>query len=1078
MKNLFNHIAVLFLLSGCSLSLPNEVAVEFNKIEKQVDFNFDVQPILSDRCYSCHGPDPKTRKAGLRLDDEKIAFSKLSSGSKAFVSGSLYRSEAAHRILSNDPEKIMPTPDSKLSLSAKEKAIILKWIEQGAEWKSHWAFTAPEKKKTSAEAKERFSNEIDQFIYDKFQALGLYFEPEADKATLIRRLSFDLTGLPPTLDQINQYIRDTLPGNYERLVDRLMHTTAFAERLTLDWLDLARYADSHGLHADGLRTMWPWRDWVIKAFEKNMPYDQFVTWQLAGDLLPNATTDQKLATAFNRNSPMTAEGGVIDEEWRLHYVFDRTETFSTAFLGLTVACAKCHDHKFDPISQKDYYQLSGFFNNIRELGMTGDDGDYGPLLYLPTNNQKAQLNKLNTVVEQTKKQLLLTERELAEIHNYIEELPSNKSIDKDLLGYYPFDKIKPIISAHKSTYKPKYYIADDNKNIKSSHPPKLVEGIKGNAFEFQSDFDRLSIAEEIPNFEWTDPFSISLWAQTKQKKKNARQFFLGTTGGKNNWWRGWDFYLDGENRINLRLINMAPGNMIHIRTKKQFSVNQWKHLVFTYNGTGKAAGVKLFLNGTSLTFETLIDKLSKSIKPVSTSGLRIEKRPILVGKTYEGSTGDNGLFMGQMDEIKIYGKPLTELEVKLLFDPNFDRNDKVDHSLIQDYWIKNHPKYIAATKDLRQKLNQWRKEIEPVLEVMVMEEMSHARTTYLYNRGNYNEPTEVVETLTPEVLPQMDESLPKNRLGLAQWLFQKDHPLTARVAANRYWQLLMGNGLVTTPTDFGVQGALPSHPELLDWIAIYLQENNWNIRTLLKKIVTSRTYKQQSLFSHEKNKIDPNNRYLARGSSYRLPAEMIRNNALAVSGLLSKKVGGPSVKPYQPEGLWKEKNTFSLRLLEYKESEGEDLYRRGMYTFIKRGSPPPSLITFDATSREICTIKRENTSSPLQSLILLNDKQFVEASRIFAQRMISAKKESVQEQIKFGFRLATSRRPKESELTTLTELYHRQFDFYSKNKTAAKKLIQVGASETKPPLALAEQVAAMTMVANTLLNLNESYFKY
>lgn len=1077
MKYLLHFLGILLFLSSCSISLPEEVAVEFNKINREVDFNFDVQPILSDRCYACHGPDAKTRKAGLRLDDEKIAFSKLSSGSKAFVSGSLYRSEAAHRILSDDPEKIMPTPDSKLSLSPREKAIILKWIEQGAEWKSHWAFLAPEKTAPSRTAQAQYPNEVDQFVYDKFQNLGLYFEPEADKEALIRRLTFDLTGLPPSLDQINQFLNDSLPGNYERLVDQLMGTTAFAERLTLDWLDLARYADSHGLHADGLRTMWPWRDWVIKAFEKNMPYDQFVTWQLAGDLLPNASTDQKLATAFNRNSPMTAEGGVIDEEWRLHYVFDRTETFSTAFLGLTVACAKCHDHKFDPISQKDYYQLSGFFNNIRELGMTGDDGDYGPLLYLPTKNQQAQLKKLDAIVEKTKVQLSLTEKELTEMYDYIEQLPTAKKIDKGLIGYYPFDKIKPVRTAYSKSGKPEYFIADNNTNTKSSQSPKLVEGIRGKAFEFQSDFDRISITKEIPDFEWTDPFSISLWAQTKQKKKNARQFFLGTTGGKNNWWRGWDFYLDDENHINLRLINMAPGNMIHIRSKDSISVNQWTHLAFTYDGTGASEGIELYQNGAPLLFETLINKLSKSIKPVSASGLKLEKRPVLIGKTYEGSTGDNGLFMGKMDEIKIYGKQLTGFEVNLLFSQYSDRENEVDQSLIQKHWIKSHPKYTAIKKDLRQQLNQWREVMEPVLEVMVMEEMSQARTTYLYNRGNYNEPTETVEPKAPEVLPQMSADIPKNRLGLAQWLFQKDHPLTARVAVNRYWQLLMGNGLVTTPTDFGVQGALPSHPELLDWLALYFSENDWNIRSLIKKIVTSHTYKQKSLFGDEKNKIDPNNTFLARGSSYRLPAEMIRNNALAVSGLLSEKVGGPSVKPYQPEGLWKEKNTFSLRLLEYKESEGEDLYRRGMYTFIKRGSPPPTLITFDATSREICTIKRENTSSPLQSLILLNDKQFVEASRVFAQRILSNQSQNLQEQIKFGFRLATSRWPKESELMTLIDLYDRQLNFYATHKSSAAQIVQVGASQTKSTSEI-PKIAAMTLVANTLLNLNESYFKY
>ena len=518
--------------------------------------------------------------------------------------------------------------------------------------------------------------------------------------------------------------------------------------------------------------------------------------------------------------------------------------------------------------------------------------------------------------------------------------------------------------------------------------------------------------------------------------------------------------------------------MIHIRSKKPIKINEWTHLAFTYNGKGKAEGIKLYSNGTPFGFEIILNNLSKSIKPVSASGLKLEERPILVGKTYEGSTGDNGLFMGKMDDIKIYNKPLSSLEMKIIYDKYFDDKTKYEKELIKDHWIKNHPRYISINKELEKNLISWRKEIEPVIEIMVMEEMREPRNTYLYNRGNYNEPTQSVSTNTPDVLPKMSEDYPKNRLGLAQWLFQKNHPLTARVAVNRYWQLLFGNGLVNTPTDFGVQGSLPSHPELLDWLAIYFEENEWNVRALIKKIVSSRAYKQKSIFGHKKNTIDPNNTYLARGSSYRLPAEMIRNNALAVSGLLSNKLGGPSVKPYQPEGLWKEKNTFSLRLLKYQESEGEDLYRRGMYTFIKRGSPPPSLITFDATSREICTIKREKTSSPLQSLILLNDTQFFEASRVFAQRIFSESQNDLDQQIKYGFRLATSRFPKKSEISLIKELYQNQLDYYRKNKSEAYKILNIGNSKKIKTRKSVDKIAAMTMVANTLLNLNESYYKY
>ena len=1078
-------LGLIFLFCSCSLEIPETINQEMAGLPEEVDFNYHIKPILSDRCFKCHGPDEKTRKAGLRLDVETLAFAKLASGNSAFSKGSVYRSQAAHRIVSKDIDIQMPPPDSNLQLSDREKAMFLKWIEQGAKWKEHWSFTPAKKTKASPLSVKNNKQVIDQFISDKLFENDLSFEEEATKETLIRRLRFDLTGIPPSISEIDAFLKDTIPGNYERLVERLMDSESFAERLSLDWLDLSRYADSHGLHADGLRTMWPWRDWVIDAFKKNMPYDQFVTWQLAGDLLPNATKEQKLATAFNRNSPMTAEGGIIDEEWRLNYVFDRTETFSTAFLGLTVACAKCHDHKFDPISQKDYYQLSAFFNNVRELGMTGDDGDFGPLLYLPTENQEVQLEKLKTLISQTQTKLDLSKKELAEVYQYIEKLPLEKELEKNLIGVYPFDNITPIRSRKNSTFvisnntvvTPEYFITDNNKNVKSNQAPLQVKGVKGKAIRFKSDYDKISIDKEIPSFEWTDQFSAAIWINTEQQKENARQYILGTTGGKNNWWRGWDFYLDDQNHLNLRLVNMSPGNMVHVRSKDSIKVNEWTHLSFSYNGNGKANGVHLFKNGTPFLVETKINNLSKSIKPVSASGINLEERAVLIGKTYEGSTGDNGLFIGTMDDLKIYDKALSALEALFIFNQYKKENSLPNESLLKEHWIQNHPKYTAVDKELRKNLSSWRKAIDPVIEVMVMEELEEGRTTYLYNRGNYSEPSLKVETITPSALPAMDKKLPKNRLGLARWLFNDENPLTARVAVNRYWQMIFGNGLVDTPTDFGVQGSLPSHPELLDWLAVDFKENNWNVKDLIKKMVLSKTYKQRAQFSQEKNTFDPSNLLLARGNSRRLSAEMIRNNALSVSGLLSEKVGGPSVKPYQPKGLWKEKNTFSLRLLEYKESEGEDLYRRGIYTFIKRGSPPPSLITFDATSREICTVKRENTSSPLQSLVLLNDVQFFEASRVFAERIFSESKDTLEAQITYGFRLATSRFPEPQEIQLMKELYENQRAYYKKNKRQAYKVVNVGNTKYKQQSKV-DKVAAMTIVANTLLNMNESYYKY
>jgi len=1058
----------LWFLGACSVSLPETVEEALTNLPEEVDFNYHIKPILSDRCYQCHGPDENTRKANLRLDIEEEAFKKLKSGHRAFVSGNVRKSESIHRILSEDAEIVMPPPESKLTLTDREKALLIKWIEKGAEWKPHWAFIAPQKKEMPQKGVADQENPIDFFIAQTLNQQKLTFSEPADKATLLRRVSFDLTGLPPTLQALDRFLADTTATAFEKEVDHLMQSDAFAERLALDWLDLARYADSHGLHADGERTMWPWRDWVIKAFKQNMPYDQFVTWQLAGDLLPNATREQKLATAFNRNSPMTAEGGVIDEEWRLHYVFDRTETLSTAFMGLTLACAKCHDHKFDPISQKEYYQLSAFFNNIRELGMTGDDGNFGPLLLLPEVQQEKELAQLEARIKEAEAQQQLTQKELETFYAYTKKLPGKNVLKEGLLAHYALEELKP------QKDKNGFWV-DGNKNVTTRIAPKLVEGVSGQAFEFHDDYDKIYVKNEIPQFEWTDPFSAMAWINTDQQDPKFRQFIAGTTGGKNNWWRGWDFYLDGQNRLNLRLINMAPGNMIHIQSDVAIPKQQWKHVAFRYDGSGKANGASIFVDGQAVATTTLIDQLYKSILPVSTSGVKVEVRPILIGKSYSSFVGDNGTFSGRMDEIKFFNKALSSLAMQWHYEEFSSIQVPVPSTSIQEHWVAQDKKLIKQQEELHDLRTSWLKTIDPVMEIMVMEEMKHNRPMYVYQRGDYNAPADQVHAETPAVLPPMDD-YPKNRLGLAQWLFSDKHPLTARVGVNHYWQLIFGTGLVRTPTDFGVQGSLSSHPDLLDWLAVDFRTQGWDIKRLLKMMVLSKTYQQSSKPNPVLDEKDPTNQYLARAHSYRLPAEMIRDNALAVSGLLVETLGGPSVKPYQPPGLWKEKNTFSLALLEYKETGGDSLYRRGMYTFIKRGSPPPSMITFDATSREVCTVKRENTSTPLQALVLLNDTQYVEAARFLAQRLKEEAPSNVDEQINKGFRLVTSRFPKPSELAVLKSQYNRQLDYYKKHPKEVQNLIQVGDKVANAKLNSTE-LSALTMVANTLLNHTESYYK-
>lgn len=1068
-RKIYGLIVIIGILSSCSLEVPKEISDQYSSLPEVVDFNYHVKPILSDRCYQCHGPDEKTRKAGLRLDIESLAFSKLESGKRAFSAGNLYKSESARRILHQDPDIVMPPPEANLQLTQREKAMILKWIEQGAEWKEHWSFLPPQNKIPKSKD-NTLSHPIDMFVKNKLDQEGLDFSPKASKAILVRRLYFDLTGLPPSIEAVDEFINDNSEKAYENLVDRLLITPAHAERMALDWMDLSRYADSHGLHADGIRTMWPWRDWVLKAFQENMPYDQFVTWQLAGDLIPEATQEQKLATAFNRNSPMTAEGGVIDEEWRLHYVFDRTETLSTAFMGLTVACAKCHDHKFDPISQKDYYQLTAFFNNIRELGMTGDDGEFGPLLPLTDEQTQSKLDQLNQSMSAIKKELAITSEELKQVYEYSDELVKKTKSQPNLLFHGKFEKISQISKRRHSV--------DGKKDFygRSDQTPEVVEGIKGNAFKFSKDHDQLYITNKlIPKMEWTEPFSLSLWLNTSKRKQESTQTLVANSGGKNDLWRGWEYYLDDQNRVNIRLINVTPSNLIHVRTVDSIKTNQWHHLAVTLDGTGKTEGVQLFLNGEKIAQQGIINNLYKTMIPTKRDrkkGFVETDRSLIVGKSYEGSTGDYGLFMGKLDEFKFFKGVLTPFEVRSIHAENTNQKTETPWEEVQQHLIEKNSEIVKIKKKLKNNREEYLKTYTPIEEIMVMREMDQARPTYLYNRGVYSEPLYTVEAKVPAALPAMDESLPKNRLGLSQWLFDPKNPLTARVAVNRYWQMIFGQGLVGTPNDFGVQGQLPSHPELLDWLAIRFRQN-WDIRALIKEMVLSKTYQQQSVSNELLDQKDPNNILLARANISRLPAEIIRDNALKVSGLLNPKFGGESVMPYQPDGLWKEKNNFSTFLYEYEQSAGDDLYRRGLYTFIRRTSPPPNMMTFDATSREVCTVKRDVTSTPLQALVLLNDPQFFEASRVFAERMIK-NKDQLEDQIRFGFRLATSRYPKQEELEILVDLYNNQYDFFRKNRDKAYQIISVG-EKPRDKNIYSVKTAAMTMVANTLLNHNETY---
>ena len=1079
----FLTFIMLFLLYGCSLTVPKEIEVKYDEIPEKVDFNYHVKPILSDRCYSCHGPDEKSRRAGLRLDQEKTAFMKLLSGKTAIDPGSISGSEMAHRILSNDPDELMPTPESNLSLTNTEKAILLRWIEQGAEWKEHWSFLPVQD--ISNPLSNNFKNPIDYFVSKKLQTQGLDFSAISSKEKLIRRLYFDLTGLPPSIDEVESFVNSNDKNTYLNVVNKLLDSDEHAERLTMDWLDVSRYADSHGLHADGIRTMWPWRDWVINAFKNNTPYDEFVSVQLSGDMRENPSKGEILATAFNRNNPMTAEGGVIDEEWRLNYVFDRTETLGTAVMGLTLMCAKCHDHKFDPISQKDYYQLSAFFNQTREIGMTGDDGDFGPLLFLPDEETELKLNKIKSAIHLKEKELNTKISELSSFYSYVDNLSKYKSRSiprKNIIEKVSFDKIRKqkVISDDKklivqgSFGRETDFIIDNSRDITSYNNQKLKQGIVGSALEF--DGSNQVYLEKVPNFEWTEPFSAAFWFKTPKRKKGFTQSLLTTTGGKNSWWRGWDLTLDDKNHLNLRLISSLPGDAIHVKSIDSLTVNNWHHIAFSYDGSGNSAGINLFLNGEKIKEKLIFNNLKKSILPVSSSGIYLQEKALKIGASGDFSSGDNGWVEGLFDELFVFNKSISSYELKNLYNTYniknkvLDDKDKVDHLVYNDLSIKKIKNQIRNLK------KQWLKNISDVKTVMVMEEMKEKRKSYLYDRGSYQLPSYEVKADVPSKLPKMTSEMPKNRLGLSKWIFDKKNPLTARVAVNRYWQMIFGRGIVNTPGDFGVQGQLPSHPDLLEYLSNYFMEKDWDLRDLLKLMVTSHTYMQSSKPSQKQVEIDPDNILLSRSNSYRLPAEMIRDNALAASGLLVKHVGGKSVKPYQPEGLWKEKSNFSIKLLNYKESTGDSLYRRSMYTFIRRTNPPPSMSTFDAPTREVCTVKREITNTPLQALVLLNDPQFVEASRILAERIQKERPSSIEESIKHGFRLCTSRKPRDKEIELLKNLYDQQLKKFKQSPKLAYNIFKNGKKPRDKTLNL-YKTAALSMVTNVMLNHDEVYMR-
>ncbi len=1062
-------------LNGCSdkTSFPEEIEA---KLPENIDFNYHIKPILSDRCFACHGPDENKIEGGLRLDIEEKALAELESGFHAIVPGKPGKSALYHRITSEDPEEMMPPPESNLKLTEQEKALLIRWIEQGAEYKPHWSFIQPEKpEEPEISRKDWPNNPIDNFVMARLEQENMEPAEQADKESLIRRVSFDLTGLPPSVEEIDAFLADDSPEAYEKVVDRLLASPHYGERMANEWMDVARYADSHGYQDDGMRNMSPWRDWVIEAFNKNLPFDKFVTWQLAGDMLPDANREQILATGFNRNHLQSQEGGIVSEEYRVEYVADRVGTFGKAFLGLTVECARCHDHKYDPISQKEFFELFSFFNNNNETGQIPYMGEASPTLILTDEKTEEELvgirAKMETYNEKTDPDRKAYREDFEKWAKAVENSGKEELELFGLIGHYPLDEPQDKNYINLANQK-KPAVAKG----RDEDRPVTVPGKFGNAQQLVGD-GYIDLGEEIAYFERTDPFSISLWVNIEKDSVDGPLFTR--SGGKYNGNRGYDCTLRKDNTVTISLNHTWPANGIMVHTIDKVPTEEWFHFTLTYDGSSKASGVKVFLNGEPMKLKVISDNLQQSMiyygdNKDSWGG----SGNLAIGKVFEETLADV-----MVDEFMVFNRKLSTIEVAQLsgesdalakaLSPN-PENDRSLEEGLYDYYLSN---YNQEYQQHFAQLTEWRDKENEVLtaepEVMVMEELREPRPTYILDRGVYDAPTKRVEPGTPSYVMEFPEKLPDNRLGLAQWLVHEDNPLTTRVTVNRYWQMFFRNGIVSTPDDFGNQGDLPSHPELLDWLSVHFRESGWDIKALQKMIVMSATYQQSSVPTLEELEKDPANTLLARGPSYRMPAEMIRDNALAASGLFVPKIGGPSVYPYQPKGLWKALATRNAT--EYVQGSGDDLYRRSMYTVFKRTSPPPSMITFDAPERSLCTVKRQKTSTPLQALVLLNDPQFVEASRALAEKVMK-EQEELDAQITYMFRALTSQFPTNEELAILKKLYYDEVEEFKNDNQAAVELLEVGNAEYNKNLPLSE-VAALTLVTNTVMNFDEAVFK-
>ena len=992
----------------------------------KVDFNRDIRPVMADTCFRCHGFDEKARKARLRLDVRAEALQPAKSGAVPIVPGKPKESEVIRRLFTADEDDRMPPTEIHKPLTTEQKELFRQWIAEGAEYRDHWAFIKPEPTEPPKVKQSRWpKTPLDLFILAQLERNKIKPSPEADKRTLIRRVALDLTGIPPTPAEVDAFLADRSSNAYEKLVDRLLASPRYGERMAQDWLDAARFADSNGYQVDRDREMGAWREWVIKAFNRNLPFDQFTVEQLAGDLLPNPTLDQRIATGFNRNHMINEESGIIPEEFLTEYCADRVETTSTVFLGLTMGCARCHDHKYDPLTQKDYYSMFAFFHSVTENGI----GDYGqpirrntpPFLKLPSSEITAKLATLN--------------RELEEANQHLTNLTAT------------------VLANDGAEWENQAKAAMAVWSVAETVNAKLGT----NALEIRLPDNWAQVSPLKP-----DTQKVSLTARIPLPRVTAVQvelaFGIGT--GTNN-----------SAKVSISKLRLVRAESAELET------NAIPLRATSLTGTAPAADLAKLLDekaGSSWTVTLTKTEIQSGIFELPEAALG--SNSVMVKLEFElGAETNPPAWQLRLRASDLSSELLVPPDLMtILRKPSAERPAE-EKKRLDDFRLTHQPGHFALTNriaELKKKIDETDLSI-PI--TLVMEEMAEPRPTFVLLRGAYDKNGEPVNAATPSHLPAFPGGLPTNRLGLARWLVDPGNPLTARVTVNRLWQSVFGTGLVRTSEDFGTRGELPSHPELLDWLANEFVQSGWNVKRMLKLLVMSATYRQDSRVTLRLRALDPDNRLLARGPRYRLSAEFIRDQALAVSGLLVEKLGGSSVKPYHPPGLY-EQVVSGSSASNYVQGSGSDLYRRSLYTYWKRSVPNPAMLVFDAPYRETCAVRRSRTTTPLQALNLLNDPTYVEASRLLAQRMMQEGGTAPEARIRYGFCLATGREPRRAELAVLVTGWRRMEKGFLADRSGAESLLTVGETRADPTLDSVE-LAAYATVASTLLNLDETITK-